>query len=190
MKLRLFFKNKFTSQQLFWSGLFIIALIAYVCAPEDDIPEALDGKIQLQRQGKSHSAPSTPQVQTAQQNSLSHTAIPSIDWKLREAFPIQNSDAFRSPTIIQPVAPTPKMIVPVIVPPPPPKPVAPPLAFEYLGKIGNVHAVQKNDEIYELVPGQVIANDYRVEKINETEAVLIYIPLNEPQTLALKTKDE
>ena len=86
-------------------------------------------------------------------------------------------------------------------PPPPPviavqapvvieKPVAPPLPYRLMGRFNNM----QGENIYYLINGsnmiaaqvgQTIDGTYRVESVNTTEIVLIYLPLNEKQIISI-----
>lgn len=79
--------------------------------------------------------------------------------------------------------------------PPPPKPVvqkmpepkAPPLPFRYLGKVmenGIVTAfIAQDARTYLAHTGDTVL-DYRVEEITPTQMTLVFLPLNEKQTLS------
>jgi hypothetical protein len=73
--------------------------------------------------------------------------------------------------------------------PPPPKPKAPPLPFTYAGRLiddGRTTVFLSRQGRNQLVnPGDLIENTWRVEAIGTTTMTLIYLPLNESQTLAL-----
>ncbi len=116
---------------------------------------------------------------------------PKHDWHFRSYFKITPADAFRpliyTPPPLPPAAPLPSVII-ASPPPPPPKPVAPALPFKYLGKIGEHHAVQKDEEMYELIVGQTLADHYKVESLTEEQATLIYLPLQERQVLLLRNE--
>jgi hypothetical protein len=113
-------------------------------------------------------------------------------WNFRNHFPINQTNAFRALNYTPPPAPVvivqPRVVLPPPPAPPPPKPTAPPLPFKYLGKLGEHHTVQKEEEFIELIPGQVIADQYKVESITEDQAVFIYLPLQEKQTLLLRNE--
>ncbi len=79
--------------------------------------------------------------------------------------------------------------------PPPPKPVvqkvaepkAPPLPFRYLGKVmenGTVTAFIAQDARTYLAHAGDTVLDYRVEEITPTQMTLVFLPLNEKQTLS------
>ena len=88
---------------------------------------------------------------------------------------------------------------PSLLPPPPPKPVAtalpaeaprptaPALPFTVIGKKleGSEWEVYlaRGDQTYIAKQGGELAGDYRVDAISPTQITLIYLPLNEKQTL-------
>jgi hypothetical protein len=86
-------------------------------------------------------------------------------------------------------APPPIPVPPAIVLPPPP-PMAPPLPFTYLGKQkeagewmvflkrGNTTLIVKLLDVVEIA--------YRIEMIAPPSMTLIYLPLNQPQTLLIE----
>jgi hypothetical protein len=69
------------------------------------------------------------------------------------------------------------------------KPVAPPLPFQYFGRLtenGKTEVyVMRGDELITLAPGQKIG-DYRVEQIADASISFTYLPLKMKQTLDLK----
>jgi len=72
---------------------------------------------------------------------------------------------------------------------PPPEPRAPPLPFTYLGRIRSggattVFLARQNRESVARV-GDILDDTYRVERIDETRMVLVYLPLGTQQILAL-----
>lgn len=73
--------------------------------------------------------------------------------------------------------------------PPPPKPTAPPLPFQYLGKLdedGSVRVFLGHQGKHIIAKlGDVINGTYNVEEIAGGQMVFRYIPLNERQTLSI-----
>lgn len=73
--------------------------------------------------------------------------------------------------------------------PPPPKPTAPPLPFQYLGKLdedGSVRVFLGHQGKHIIASlGDVINGTYNVEEIAGGQMVFLYIPLNERQTLSI-----
>ena len=88
-------------------------------------------------------------------------------------------------------APVPKRAAaPVLPPPPPPAPVAPPFPFVFIGRYvennSTVLFLSKQDRAYSVKIHDEIDNLYRVDKIENEQAVITYIPLNIQQTLSFK----
>jgi hypothetical protein len=69
----------------------------------------------------------------------------------------------------------------------PPKPVAPPVPFTVIGKKfdGSTWEVYlaRGEQTYIASEGAELAGEYRVEAVGPTQLTLIYLPLNEKQTL-------
>jgi lipoprotein-anchoring transpeptidase ErfK/SrfK len=85
-------------------------------------------------------------------------------------------------------APPPRLVPQVILQPPPP--TAPPLPFTYLGKQKEseewVVFLKRDNVTYIVKPLDVIEAAYRVEAIAPPSMTLIYLPLNQPQTLLIE----
>ena len=77
-------------------------------------------------------------------------------------------------------------------PPPPAKPVAPPLPFQYLGKIsegGETRVFLHHQGQYLIAKaGDMINGIYRVEEIAGNRMTLLYQPLKEKQVLSIGTE--
>ncbi len=104
--------------------------------------------------------------------------------RARTDFTSSSSDnAFEATRPLAPVV----VAAPPAAPVQPPAPSAPPLPFTVIGKKleGGVWEVYlaKGDASFIAKPGTVIADEYRVEAIAATTMTLIYLPLNEKQTL-------
>lgn len=86
---------------------------------------------------------------------------------------------FRPPPPPPPLPPGP--------PPPPPAPVAPPLPFGYLGKYieGSTEllVLTRGNRVITAAKGDVLDNQYRIERIDPSAVQILYLPLNQPQTL-------
>jgi hypothetical protein len=71
----------------------------------------------------------------------------------------------------------------------PAKPVAPPLPFQYFGRLtenGKTEVyVMRGEELLSLAPGQSVG-DYRVEQISDASISFTYLPLKAQQTLELQ----
>jgi hypothetical protein len=72
--------------------------------------------------------------------------------------------------------------------PPPPAPVAPPLPFEYAGRIegrdGPTFLLSRGPESFAVHAGETIDGDYRLETVSADTLTFVYVPLNERQTLS------
>ncbi len=81
-------------------------------------------------------------------------------------------------------------------PPPPPRkpepPRAPPLPFKYLGQLqedrGIVLFLEHGMLTLVARAGETVAGSWRIEKITPTQAVFNYQPLDQTQTLTLRTR--
>jgi len=85
-------------------------------------------------------------------------------------------------------APPPRPVPQVVSQPPPP--TAPPLPFTYLGKQKEsgewVVFLKRGNATYIAKPLDVIETAYRVQAITPPSMTLIYMPLNQPQTLLIE----
>lgn len=74
-------------------------------------------------------------------------------------------------------------------PPPPPKPSAPPLPFQYLGKLneaGDIRVFLNHQGKHLIVrAGDVINGTYSVDEIGGSRMSFLYLPLKETQILAI-----
>lgn len=72
--------------------------------------------------------------------------------------------------------------------PPPAAPVAPPLPFEYAGRIegreGPTFLLSRGPESFAVHAGESIDADYRLETVSADTLTFVYVPLNERQTLS------
>jgi len=72
-------------------------------------------------------------------------------------------------------------------PAPPPTPSAPPLPFKYLGRMADetklVIFLERNEESLAVRAGDTIEGTYQVERVSETAAQFVYLPLGIKQTL-------
>lgn len=73
--------------------------------------------------------------------------------------------------------------------PPPPPPQAPPLPFAYLGKQQEngewIVFLANQERTYAIKAASIIESAYRVEKISPPTLTLIYLPLQQSQTLTI-----
>ncbi|NMG44740.1 secretion system X translation initiation factor, partial [Aromatoleum toluvorans] len=77
-------------------------------------------------------------------------------------------------------------------PAPPPVPVAPPVPYEYLGKLADGSSVRvflvRGERPYTVTEGDVLDGNYKVQRITDTTMTLVYLPLNMTQTLPVGSK--
>lgn len=106
----------------------------------------------------------------------------------RQAAPAK--DVFQSKSWY--VAPPPPKPVPPPPPPPPPPPTAPPLPFQFVGKLDDANQLkvflQRGNRVITVGVGDVIDNTYRVESITDTQMTLVYLPLDIRQVLSVGNK--
>jgi hypothetical protein len=78
-------------------------------------------------------------------------------------------------------------IVRAAVAPLPLQPVAPPMPFQYVGRIegreGPTVLLSRGEESFSVKAGESIDADYRLESVTEERLTIVYLPLNERQTL-------
>ncbi len=71
--------------------------------------------------------------------------------------------------------------------PPPAQPAAPPMPFQYVGQIqgreGPTILLSRGAESFSVKTGEAIDNDYRLESVTGESLTIVYLPLNERQTL-------
>jgi hypothetical protein len=109
-----------------------------------------------------------------------------------------NTDASGNPFRSNSWAPAPppsRVVVPVVAAPvvaaPPPAPTAPPLPYNFVGKLEAKNAkprafLSKGDALVIVSPGDVLDNNtYRVESLDQTGVVLTYLPLNQRQVIPI-----
>nr|NMG32422.1 secretion system X translation initiation factor [Aromatoleum evansii] len=74
----------------------------------------------------------------------------------------------------------------------PPAPTAPPIPYEYLGKLADGHSVRvflvRGDRPYTVSEGDVVDGSYKVKSITDTTMTLVYLPLDITQTLPVGSK--
>lgn len=73
--------------------------------------------------------------------------------------------------------------------PPPSPPAAPPLPFEFIGRLDDSIRLRifllHGDRVHTVEVGDVIDGTYRIEKIAAGELTLVYLPLNQTQLLSV-----
>jgi len=77
-------------------------------------------------------------------------------------------------------------------PAPPPKPTAPPMPFQYMGKLEKAGSefvvyLAKGNLSFAVTVGEKFDNDYRLEAVENGALVIMYLPLSLKQTLPMGT---
>jgi hypothetical protein len=93
-------------------------------------------------------------------------------------------DLFRPHAWFLAAAPVPQEMAPL------PRPVAPPMPYRLVGRFKNALGEDKwfvtlGSNLDTLETGKVLNSTYRVDSIGQREVVVIYLPLNERQVIAL-----
>ncbi len=105
----------------------------------------------------------------------------------------EHERATRGFSAIQWAPPAQRQVLPASPPPAPPPLQAPPLPFQFMGKYveGNQVAIflKHNDQSVVARVGDVIANYYKVEGLQGGTLTLVYLPLNQTQTLDIGGKN-
>jgi hypothetical protein len=106
----------------------------------------------------------------------------------RDPFAIPSVRREAPKSIAAPPAPASPPVA-VAVPEPPPPPSAPPLPFTYMGKLfsasENKVFLVSGERNLVVREGDTIDATYRVEKVTSYEITLVYLPLNQRQTLEI-----
>lgn len=80
----------------------------------------------------------------------------------------------------------------VMVEPPPAQPVAPPMPFQFVGRIqgreGQTILLARGAESFSVRAGEEIDSDYRLDSVTNETLTIVYLPLNERQILDLDPK--
>jgi hypothetical protein len=98
-----------------------------------------------------------------------------------------SKDPFAPKGWLPPPPPPPPAAAAAAAPPPPP-PTAPPIPFRFVGLIEEKSAkpaafIAKGDALYVVHVGDVVETNYRVESFNSAQVVVIYLPLQQRQTI-------
>ncbi|UCV05464.1 hypothetical protein [Dechloromonas denitrificans] len=154
-------------------GGLLLATLAAAYMAEDEAPAAT-GKRQT-------AAPAGQPRRAAGPDKLAETAAPPL------SFPEPAAGKGEEGEVIDPFRNKSWYVAPP--PPPPPKPTAPPLPFQYLGKLSEdgETRVFLNHQGKHLIAkvGDVINGTYSVEDIAGGQMIFRYQPLQETQTLAI-----
>jgi len=140
-----------------------------------------------------HQPSATPEVvqPAPHQQRQSTTAAPAKAEPLA-AIPLKKIERTKSsPTTAELFKPKSWYVAPPPPPPaPPPPPTAPPLPFEFLGKVENPDGtftifLSGHDRVYLIKGGETIDGMYHVDGIKDGQLVLTYLPLQIQQFMTL-----
>ena len=124
-------------------------------------------------------------VTSEREQTLSDTSFDLSSIKRKSPKPSKNSELFQSKSWFTP--PSPQQISSFL----PPPPSAPQLSFTFTGRMidGNevILFLSKNGRQYTVKVGDVMDDTYRVDKITNMNAILIYLPMNMQQTLTFNS---
>jgi hypothetical protein len=178
---------KLTPRHLFWLmflGGAAVAAVVPELAPEEASEAAAEATVAAPVSRTSAAAESREEVSPADE-----LIGPLIAKATATEAPL-TADLF-SPKTWLPPAPAPKTAPPpvAVVPRPAPPPTAPPLPFTFMGKLDDASRLRvflaRGDKAYTVAEGDVIDNTYRVVTINAGQMTLLYLPLNQPQSLSI-----
>lgn len=105
-------------------------------------------------------------------------------WKQREPIGLKPESELRAWGASRP-PPPPEVKVAQLAPPPPPQ--APRFPHAWVGRFNDMAVVSGAQTTWVLAEGQVIEGQWRVEHIRDRQMQLIYLPLNQAQTVAMQT---
>ncbi|MCL2658730.1 MAG: hypothetical protein FWD62_15225 [Betaproteobacteria bacterium] len=161
---------------LLWATL---AAVWFAPSPEKDI-------VAPQQRRSGTTAPAAVQAQASKVSSASDASIGALTFRLRD----EGETPANPFAVMQWEMPVPKAVdkpVPVVEAPAPPQ--APPLPFRVLGRYvedgKDAVFLQYKDENLVVRKGDVLAGQYKVESLDSGQLTLVYLPLNERQTLNL-----
>lgn len=166
--------------RLHWASIVAVTAALVVMAPSDH-----EGDIAKPTKPSSSRSTSLLTKQSAEVGRVELERLAKTE--LQPADKKTVGDAFNVTSWYVP-PPAPRVVAkPVVVAPPPPAPTAPSLPFTYLGRYGDTASrtiiLSKGDRVYTVAVGDVIENNYRVEKFTPGMVHLTYLPLNIEQTL-------
>lgn len=171
--------------RLHWGIIGVVTAALVIFAPSDKDSE-------IAKPAKQSSSRTTSSSETTnKQRSVEVGRVELERLTKNEAYSVDKKsvgDAFNVTSWYVP-PPAPRVVAKpvVVVPSPPPAPVAPPLPFTYLGRYDDTVArtviLSKGERVYTVVVGDVIENNYRVEKFTLGMVHLTYLPLNIEQIL-------
>ena len=109
-------------------------------------------------------------------------------WKDRPAIELKPATQLKGwgPSLPPPPPPPPKVNRQVAdAPPPPPK--APRFPHAWVGRFNDMAVLSGPQQTWVMAAGDVIEGQWRIDRIDETQIQLTYLPLKQAQTVAMKT---
>jgi hypothetical protein len=172
--------------RLLFSGLLLTLVAAWFAPTKEKDGIALSDRAKTlseKPQGKAESVASKATVKTEPQ-------VLTVRPRLREA--TDDSRLFNSTSWTPPPKPAILVAQPIAVPTKLPTPlpeVAPPIPFRVLGRYEDAGEttvfVQFNEQNLAIKVGDTVAGKYKVESITANNVGLLYVPLNQPQSLSM-----
>lgn len=169
------------SRKMMIGGALILTLAAVGWVNKTE--QISDAQANPSRQEQSRLQPdSQPQpVKTGEEHPKDAIAEIQLDKLKRAPLDAEQEDLFKRKSWYVP-PPPPKPV-------PPPPPMAPPLPFSYVGKLidgGKVTVfMSRQDRNYAVKEGESIDGTYRVEEVKPPLMTLVYLPLNQKQTMQI-----
>ncbi len=112
--------------------------------------------------------------------------MPANAWD-RDPLPDGEADPFKPVGLLPPPPP----------PPPPapvasPAPVAPPFPYRYFGRMIGPDGkpltyLTRGDTLVQVKPGEALDGAYRIEKMDDVEIVVVYVPLDERTVINIRS---
>jgi hypothetical protein len=175
---------KISSRWMVWAGLAATAAAA-LFAPKGSGTNTVDVVADTRRDSRQGAR--EQEVRTAGHGRLDQETVFELRPRDTDDAPIGSFSSTIWPAPKPVIAPR----AAPVAPPPVEAPKAPPLPFRVVGRyIANGQLtvfMQYNDRTVLATQGAVIDDQYRVDSINATSIALIYLPLNERQTLTAES---
>jgi hypothetical protein len=170
---------------LILGSLLLVTVVAGYLVEDEPAPAKSKRKGSVATKSAASSSPAADSRRAAAKEKASELAAAPLSFP--EPAPIEAAEEGKK--VIDPFRNKSWYVAPP--PPPPPKPTAPPLPFQYLGKINEAGETRVflNHQGKHIIArlGDVINGTYSVEEISGGRMTFLYQPLNETQVLAIGT---
>lgn len=115
--------------------------------------------------------------------------MPANAWD-RDPLPDGEADPFKPVGLLPPPPPPPPPAVAVASP----APLAPPFPYRYFGRMigpdGKPLAyLTRGDTLVQVKPGEALDGAYRIEKMDDVEIVVVYVPLDERTVINIRSAE-